>query len=190
MRRALLLVAAVLGSGCYEMNRVVANDLIARQGKVPRCDAIVVPGCPARPDGQASTCVARRVGAAVAAFRERLASTVVFSGAAVHNPANEAQAMAAYARTLGLPEAAILIEPNARHTAQNLSFTAWLLRPRGMRSVLIVTDAMQLPFAMELAARAGLRPWARLAHRDLPAAEVRDELVLDRYEPVPARWWH
>ena len=180
----------VLVGGCYRVNRSLSDDVIAMQGQVPRCDAIVVPGCPARPDGELSTCIARRVEAAVDAWRERLAPTVVFSGGAVHNRANEAQAMAAYARTLGLPEGAMVVEPNARHTAQNLTFVAWLLVPRGLRRVLIVTDAMQLPFAMAMAERAGLRPYARLAHRDLPAAELRRELPLDRFEPVPSRWWH
>jgi uncharacterized SAM-binding protein YcdF (DUF218 family) len=187
--RALALCAAIGAAGCYHFTRSVSNDLLAGQGRVPSCDAIVVPGCPARPDGGPSTCLVRRVSAAVAAWWERKAPRIVFSGGAVHNHANEAQAMAAFARRLGVPDGAILLEPRAHHTTENIRNAAWLLRPHGWRRVLIVTDAFQLPFALALADWQGLVAYGRLAHPDLPARVLRRALPLDDYEPIPPRWW-
>jgi uncharacterized SAM-binding protein YcdF (DUF218 family) len=187
--RALLLVAALLSGGCYGLNRSITGELVARQGRVPACDAILVPGCPAHPDGTASTCIERRVRAGVAAFHEGLAPRLVFSGGAAHNGVVEARAMADFARELGVPDGAMLIEPYARHTTENIRNTAYLLEPFGWRRVLIVTDALQLPFAFVLAQQAGLVPYARLAHPDLPAREIRRRLQLDRWEPVPRHWW-
>lgn len=187
--RAVLAVAVLLNSGCYGLNRSIIAGLIARQGVVPACDAIVVPGCPAQPDGAPSTCIERRVGAAVAAFQERAAPRLVFSGGAVHNQANEAQAMADYARRLGVPDGAMLLEPRARHTVENIRNVADLLVPRGWRRVLIVTDAMQLSFAVALAEQQGLVAYARLSHPDLPAREIRRRIPFDRWEPIPRRYW-
>ncbi len=181
--------AAALLGGCYSMSRAVTEEMLARQGPPPRVDAIVVPGCPALPDGKPSTCIRRRVSAAVAAFREGLAPRLLFSGGPVHNGANEAQVMADLARSMGVPERALLLEPRARHTVENLQLSASLLEARGLSRVLIVSDVLQLPMAVELAQREGLRAWGRLAHPDLPARQARRRVTLDAWEPIPAAWW-
>jgi len=182
-----LLVVAVAACGCYRLNRSLAEPVMAPPGA--RCDAIVVPGCPARPDGRPSTCIERRVGAAVAEWRRGAAPLLLFSGGAAHNRVVEARVMAEVARRLGVPPGAIIVEPRARHTVENLEYAADLLLPIGRRRVLIVTDALQLPWAAWLAEYEGLRPLARLAHPDLPPRQLRQRLVFDRWEPVPRAWW-
>ncbi len=177
----------LLCGGCYRLNRSLADSSLAP----PRAafDAIVVPGCPARPDGKPSTCIERRVTAAVAAWRAGEAPRLLLSGGAAHNRFIEAQVMADLARSLGVPDAALIVEPNARHTVSNLRYAADLLLPRGLRRVLVVTDALQLPWALMLADWVGFDARGRLAHPDLPARELRRTLALDGWEPVPRAWW-
>jgi uncharacterized SAM-binding protein YcdF (DUF218 family) len=57
----------------------------------------------------------------------------------------------------GVPEAALLVEPNSRDTVENAWEAARLLRPRGARLVLLVSDRAHLPRAALLFRRAGLR---------------------------------
>jgi uncharacterized SAM-binding protein YcdF (DUF218 family) len=159
---------------------------MARQGPPPRCDAIVVPGCPARADGTGSTCIARRGGAAVAAWREGAAPVLVLSGGAAHNHVVEAQVMADHARALGVPDRA---GPHACHTTESLRLSGALLRARGWRRVLVVTDALQLPFALHMADHSGRISYGRFAHPPLPPRELLSRRALDDLEPIPRWWW-
>jgi uncharacterized SAM-binding protein YcdF (DUF218 family) len=189
LRGIAVLCAAALTSGCYTLALTDARKRIVSQGIPPRCDVILVPGCPAQPDGQPSTCIRRRVRAAVDAFLEGAAERILFSGGASHNAANEALAMARYARTLGVPESRILIEPRARHTVENLRFAALMLVPRGWRRVLIVTDVLQLPYMLMLVPPKGLILWGRLAHPPFSAEVARRQIPRDPLEPVPRPFW-
>jgi len=72
---------------------------------------------------------------------------------------------------LGVPEAALLVEPESRDTVENAREVARLLRPRGGRFVLLVSDRVHLPRAALLFRLAGLRiaGWAGV--------------------PPPSFWW-
>jgi uncharacterized SAM-binding protein YcdF (DUF218 family) len=61
------------------------------------------------------------------------------------------------AHARGVPETALLIEPGSRNTFENARETARLLRSRGRRSVVLVTDRTHLPRAALLFRLAGLR---------------------------------
>ena len=56
-----------------------------------------------------------------------------------------------------VPEAALLVEPESRDTVENAWQAARLLRPRGGRKVLLVSDRAHLPRAALLFRLAGLR---------------------------------
>lgn len=88
-----------------------------------------------------------RVRESVRLWRNGLAPRVIMSGrsglAAPDPPTarTEARAMAAYARTLGLPRPAILTENFSRDTIGNAYFTKTsLLEPHGWRNLVIVTS--------------------------------------------------
>lgn len=178
-------------AGCYDWALVSTDYLLRREPPAPASlDAIVVPGCPALPDGGVSTCIARRVGVAVAAWREGLAPRILMSGAAVRSSPVEARVMARYAHRLGVPGSAILVEPKARHTEQNIRYAAQMLLAQGLRRVLVVTDPFQLPIAVRLSHYAGLEAWAQPTVPPLPAALLRQRLPLDDMEPlVPLSWY-
>lgn len=64
--------------------------------------------------------------------------------------------MARLAREAGVPEAALALEPVSRNTVENARHCARLLRPRGVRRVLLVSDRAHLPRAALLFRLVGL----------------------------------
>lgn len=139
-------------------------------------------------------------------FNAGLVRLVCFSGGSGNFttgrfPRGEAHAFAEHALLLGLPEAALIIEPTATNTAENISRSRPLLEARGVRSLILVakpnmllrgqaTAAVQWPEVPTLRAAARV-PFAK----DLaPGRTVRDlinELVGDaeRLRLYPQRGW-
>ena len=72
-------------------------------------------------------------------------------------PVPEAEIMRRMAIVRGVPEAALLVEPGSRDTVENARETARLLRSRGERSVVLVSDRAHLPRAALLFRLAGVR---------------------------------
>lgn len=185
------LAASCAAAGCYDLAVVEVGRIMRLQGApAGPYDAIVVPGCPTRADGSPSSCIVRRMRAAVRAHRDGLAPRILVSGAAVHTPGVEAEVMARVARELGVPATALLIEDRAHHTTENLEYAAQMLLPRGWRRVLVVTDTFQLPFALRFARMEGLLADAQPTVPPLRGELMRARLELDDVEPIPLiSWW-
>lgn len=103
-------------------------------------DAILVLGCPSKDDGSPSSCQERRAEMADFLYEAGLADHLIVSGAAVHTPHVEADALAVLLLGRGIPEAAILKEPLARHTDENLYYGTRLMQERGWTSAIVVSD--------------------------------------------------
>lgn len=101
-------------------------------------DAIVVAGCRVRPDGTASPALKRRTELAVELWREGRAPKIVLTGGVGKNPPSEARAAAAYAKGLGVPDDALVLEEKSTSTDENARYAADLI---GRQRVLVVTDA-------------------------------------------------
>ncbi|MFJ1704042.1 YdcF family protein [Kitasatospora sp. NPDC088346] len=102
-----------------------------RLGHPPRpCDAAIVLG-------------SHDLGVPVRAaelYRRGLAPVLVFSGGANRTrpdlfPRGEAVRFAERARELGVPDEAILLEPEARHTGENIALSRQVLADAGVRAV-------------------------------------------------------
>lgn len=80
------------------------------------------------------------------------APLVVLSGGhdARFSAGSSAAAMRQFITALGVPESAILLEPNSRNTTQNARFTAEVLADQGVRRILLVTSALHMPRAASL----------------------------------------
>ena len=100
-------------------------------------DAIVVAGCKVMPDGRPSPALDRRVRVAVSLWRAGRAPLLVFTGGVGENPPAEAEVSARLARSLGVPESAIVREERSTTTAENARFSAELVRAR---RILVVSD--------------------------------------------------
>jgi len=139
-------------------------------------------------------------------YRAGLVPLVCFSGGAgnfTHGrfPHGEAHAFAQRARELGLGAAALLIEPAARNTGQNITLARPLLEARGVRRIILVakpnmllraqaTCRVRWPEAAVQCAAPRLR-FPQDCQADRSHAELINELVGDaeRLRLYPARGW-
>ena len=112
-------------------------------------DAIVVLGC------SSAAHLARRIERGVELFRQGAAPLLLLSGGG-HGAEPEAVIMRRLALASGVPEAALLLEPHSRNTWENAEESAHLLRLRGLRRVVLVSDRAHLPRAALLFRLAGL----------------------------------
>ena len=127
-------------------------------GSQTKADAIVVLGCPP------SARLARRIERGVWLYRRGVAPVLLLSGGG-NGPVPEAEIMRRGALARGVPDAALVIDPKSRDTLGNARETAALLCERGLRSIVLVSDATHLPRAallfrlagVEIAGRSGVR---------------------------------
>ena len=165
--------------------------------------AIVVPGAGPDRDGERLTGTGKlRLQLAVARWRAGKAAFLLVSGGYVHparTPFAEAIEMKRYLiETLKVPEAAILIDPHARHTTTNLRNAARILWRDGApieRKLLVVSDEGQTAYIASAAfdarnrAETGVLPYrdkrqlGRFEVEVLPAAEALRLNPLDPLDP-------
>lgn len=117
----------------------------------------------------------QRCDMAMQRYGAKVAPLIVVSGGHVspdRTPFSEAIEMKKYLVSKGVPAAAILVDPHARHTTTNLRNAARLLLRYGVppdRPVLITTDLFQSlyivgrPFAVRCRDEMGYEPWRKLA---------------------------
>jgi uncharacterized SAM-binding protein YcdF (DUF218 family) len=97
-------------------------------------DVLVVLGAALAADGSLGPALAERVEAGVEAWKRGVAPRLLMTGAL------EASAMKQRAVELGVPEEAIWIEHTALTTRENALFSGEILRQKGVRRALIVTQ--------------------------------------------------
>lgn len=112
-----------------------------------RLDAIIVLGTPSDDDGNPTPEQLARVSEGVKEYERGVAPRLIFSGAAAHNQFVEAESMARVARAQGVPDSAIVLEPQAKDTIQNACYSARIMRQHGWRSAEVVTSKYHLPRA-------------------------------------------
>ena len=109
-----------------------------------RFDAIVVLGDPADKYGNPTATELARVSEAVREYERGAAAHLIFTGGAVHSRFVEAEVMARTAEAQGIPESSIVVEPEARNTAQNACYAVRLMQARGWGSAEVISSAWQL----------------------------------------------
>jgi len=119
---------------------------LAPQGNTDQThfDAIVVLGTPADSDGNPTPAELARVTEAVHEYERGVASHLIFTGGAVSNRFVEAQVMARTAEAQGIPESAIVVEPEARDTIQNACYSVRLMKAHGWGSAEVVSSPWHL----------------------------------------------
>lgn len=138
---ALLMAAAVAWAALARRFAPTSNT--ARD----RFDAIIVLGYPADSDGNPTPEQLARVTEAIHEYERGVAPRLILSGAAAHNGFVEAEVMARAARAQGIPDSAIVVEPQAQDTIQNACFSTRIMRAHGWNSAEVVSSASHLPRA-------------------------------------------
>jgi uncharacterized SAM-binding protein YcdF (DUF218 family) len=131
---------------------------------LPRADAIVVlggamaPPSPGQPYPDLGS-AADRVWHAARVFRAGKAPLVLASGGSDPEVSRvaEAEIIAGLLVELGVPAAAILRESASRNTRENAVFSVDVLRPRQVKSILLVTSALHMPRAVAEFERVGFQ---------------------------------
>ena len=94
-----------------------------------------------RPDGTLTNTSLRRTYYGLRLYQRELAPLLVLSGPRSPDGYVEAQARADFVRACGVPSTAIAAESSARTTHEEAVHIAGLLRPRGVRRIILVADA-------------------------------------------------
>jgi len=91
---------------------------------------------------------AERITEAVALWREgRVRSLLITSGSGelLDPTAVEAPGLAAWAASMGVPNAALIVESKSRNTHENAVFSLVLAKEQGLRSFVLITSAVHMP---------------------------------------------
>jgi uncharacterized SAM-binding protein YcdF (DUF218 family) len=99
-------------------------------------------------DGRLSDDSRRRAGVGITLYRDGLAPLLVLSGTVGRG--SESEARAALAEQCGVPASAIIARPTGHTTREEIAVLAPLLRERGARRILLVTDASHMRRSMRL----------------------------------------
>lgn len=135
---------------------VVAVLEWGRRDTARPADAIVVLGA-AQYVGHPSPVLRARLDHAVALWHGGLAPWMVVTGGAGRgDTTSEAAVGRRYLVRHGVPDSAILMENVGRTTRESLEHVVWLLRGRGLTSVILVSDAFHMLRLSILARELGL----------------------------------
>ena len=152
-----------------------------------RADAVVVLGAKVAASGVAGAAIRRRVAHAVRVAADRRIEVLVLSGGNAGPGPSEAAVMRELVLASGIADERIVIEEHSRNTFENGVYTHRIMRDRGWRRLMIVTDGWHMRRALYVFRRLGMdaggdpvpRPpdvsrlaWAR-AHAGDGAALVR-----------------
>jgi uncharacterized SAM-binding protein YcdF (DUF218 family) len=135
-----ILLAILLILGLFAWGYLARRFAPKGNTQQTRFDAIVVLGDPADADGNPTPTELARVTEAVREYERGVAAHLIFTGAAVKNQYVEAQVMARTAAAQGIPEPAIVVEPQARDTIQNACYSVRLMKERGWESAEVVSS--------------------------------------------------
>ena len=144
----LLLLAAAIG---YTVALVMVL-VVSQQDERRPVDAIIVLGA-AQYNGRPSPVLRARLDHALGLYRDGLAPVVVVTGGVgLGDTTSEALVGKRYLAAHGIPVTALIAQPQGRTTMASMTAVAQWLRRRGLRRVLLVSDAFHM-FRLRLEAR-------------------------------------
>lgn len=128
----------------------------AKRASVGDADAAMVLGLSLRPDGSCPPGLASRASRGATLFREGRVRWVLVTGGAGEAPRPEADAAAEVVLAGGVPGEVVLRERRSRTTRENCFYGAEILRARGLRTALVVSDPDHLARALQHCRDAGI----------------------------------
>ncbi|AFY64738.1 YdcF family protein [Geitlerinema sp. PCC 7407] len=159
-----LVVLLVASNGWVSTALVRSLEWRSRPESLPQADAIVVLGGSTRPlmPPRASVEVSEagdRVLYGAQLYREGKAPRLILSGGRIDwlggGPPESAD-MAAMVQTMGVPESAILEDPDSYNTYQNAINVLQLMRANNIQKILLVTSAMHMPRSLRIFQKLGV----------------------------------
>jgi uncharacterized SAM-binding protein YcdF (DUF218 family) len=122
-------------------------------------DAILVLGA-AQYNGRPSPVLKARLDHGIKLYKDGRAKRMVFTGGVgAGDTLSEAEVARRYAIRRGVPASAIMVERRGVTSAQSVAAAASLMRAKGLRTALVVSDSYHMMRLELLARRAGIRPY-------------------------------
>ena len=149
-RLVLLLIAALLVPAAF----IVADGLTDH---IRRSDVAVVLGNKVEPDGRPSPMLQARLEETLKLYRQGLFPTVMVSGGLGREGYDEAAVMKAWLVARGVPAAAIIADNQGRNSWATARNASALMRARGWRSCLVVTQYFHISRSRLALHRQGVR---------------------------------
>ncbi len=176
---------ALAGAGLCLIALPLAQMFFFGQSDYRRpADAAVVFGARAYADGRCSQALADRVATACRLVRQGYVRKLVLSGGPGDGNVHETAAMRKLALRLGVPDEAILLDPDGLNTRATVANTAALFEKMGIKRVIAVSHFYHLP-RVKLAYRsAGWEVYTVPARESYPLTQM--PLYVAR--EVPALW--
>jgi uncharacterized SAM-binding protein YcdF (DUF218 family) len=154
-------ILAALAAALIGLTIIVA--VIDAYGLVDRAqpaDVIVVLGSRVFPSGRPGQSLARRADHAAVLYHQGYAGHVLCSGGfSEGNTRSEAQVACDRVVAAGVPRAAVSLEQRATSTEENAAYSAAIMRRRGWRSAIVVSDGYHLLRATWMFQRAGIEAY-------------------------------
>jgi len=148
-----ILAAAVIGLAAS----VAVIDAYGLVDRARPADVIVVLGSQVYPGGRPGQSLSRRADRAAALYRQGYADHIICAGGFTEpEPKSEAQAACELIVNTGVPREAVILEDRSTSTEENAAYSALLMRERGWRSAIIVSDGYHLFRATLMFERAGI----------------------------------
>jgi uncharacterized SAM-binding protein YcdF (DUF218 family) len=136
----ILVAMASISSGCKLVTHIQFNKTL----RSAPYEVVIVPGFPYNDEQEKVNFIHRlRIFWAHHLVTTGVAGNIIFSGSAVHTPYVEAEIMAQYARSLGIPDENIFVETRAEHSTENLFYGYALARELGFSRIAVATDPFQ-----------------------------------------------
>ena len=150
------IVPAIVLAGCLALLTAV-QVCAARKRTVRKSDCLIVLGAKVHEDGRLSTTLKDRCAAAADAYHSGVAPMIIVCGGqGSDEPCTEAQAMREELIHRGIPETAVLTEPDSVDTRQNLTNAKKLMTANGWTTCAIVTSDYHVQRALWLARDLGM----------------------------------
>jgi uncharacterized SAM-binding protein YcdF (DUF218 family) len=154
-------VRLLVGLGLLLLLLWPAGDLAfvtlgAETDHATRADVILVLGCHVYGESGPSPCIRARAGHAAALYRQGLARWIIPTGGPSAGGPTEAEVLTRVLTEAGVPATAIVPETQAHNTIQNIRYSQAIMRERGWRTALLVTEPFHINRAALIARDAGL----------------------------------
>jgi len=144
-------------------------------------NTLIVLGYPADPDGTPSPEQRERVLEAVREYKAGVAPDIIMTGGPAHNQFVEARVMATLAERNGVPASAIVEEPQAQNTIQNIFYSSQIMHARNWHSAEVISSPAHLGrAAMILQATAKAHPGLAIDWRTHPSLWPAEYSLLHR----------
>jgi len=186
--RRLALLAVMAGAAVW-IALIAAIDAYGQVDRARPADAIVVLGAQVHAGGRSGPAIDRRVRHAAALYQRGLSDRIICSGGLGDQPPAEAEVMCALLADLGVPEAALLREDQSHSTEDNAANTAALMRERGWRSAIVVTDDFHLLRAAAMFQRAGIEVYSSPAQTTAGPLPPLERIGREAREALGLAWF-